>query len=219
MIMAEQDQDEGFTKEYTHFFALVGYAITRWAHIDRELFEFFRVALGASAEKAANIFYGYNSISHRLEVADSMMRLSLRRKLLIIRWEKIFKETKEILPVRNDLAHNIPTQVIELAVSKDALSFPIPEPKYSWESRTKSTKLLRKKERKARVKAEEIIAHTTALNKLLDDMRELKQLLPKRLGSSHAKPPKQATPQASDSMKKKGRTGARRQSPFRSSRA
>ena len=43
-------------------------------------------------------------------------------------------------------------------------------------------RLLRKKERNAQVQEEHIVAHIEALNKILNEMQELKKLFPKRFG-------------------------------------
>src|SRR5258707_12997113 len=50
--MAEDD----FSKRRERFFFLLGYAITRWAYIDRSLFDFCKFALNTTERKTAIVF-------------------------------------------------------------------------------------------------------------------------------------------------------------------
>jgi hypothetical protein len=47
------------------FFAMVGYAVTRWSYVDAALFEAFAWSLSAGRNKAAAVYYKNNQISQR----------------------------------------------------------------------------------------------------------------------------------------------------------
>jgi hypothetical protein len=64
-------------ESYEEFFALVGYAITQWADVDRLLFELCRFALNVSDRKTAIIFYRSQSIKEHLILTNSLLSESL----------------------------------------------------------------------------------------------------------------------------------------------
>jgi hypothetical protein len=61
---------DDFLKKQERFFALAGYAITRWAYIDRNLFDFCKFALGTTDHKTAIVFYRTPSGLRRWVVYD-----------------------------------------------------------------------------------------------------------------------------------------------------
>src|SRR5271166_3127062 len=93
--------------------------------------------------------------------------------------QKFVKDANTILPFRNDITHNMPTQVIILhgmlgEPTETTPPLPLPPVKQWWEIRTEPTKLLRKKERDSTATAEDIDAHIGSVNQLLKDMWELR---------------------------------------------
>jgi hypothetical protein len=173
--MAETENEARERME--RFFFRVGYAVTRWGHVDRALFDFCRFALGTTEEKTAVVFYRSPNISAHLTLADALLTLSLNNRLLK-RWTTIFGMINEHLPFRNELAHNPPVQAVHIIARLGDPNVPV---KSWWEITTERTKLLHgKKPRPRTAKEEDIIAHIHAVNKLLNEMSSLQKMLPKR---------------------------------------
>jgi hypothetical protein len=198
------------------FFGPVGYAITRWALVDRELFDLCRFALATSDEKMAVVFYRSPSLKDHLMLADALLRLSLSQRQRAL-WGDIFSLADRLLPFRNDLAHNPPMQIVQIVVTLNAPSDSPPiEPQQWWELRTENAKLLNKKKKAMRAKVADVIQHIGEVDHLLDLMWDLKNALPKRRKKrSPSSTPR--SPQESGSKKKSGHTGVKRQPPPRSS--
>jgi hypothetical protein len=198
-------------EQMERFFFLVGYAITRWGHVDRALFDFCRFALGTTEEKAAVVFYASPNIGNHLVLADGLMSLSVNNRLLK-RWKAIVKMADEHLPFRNELAHNPPVQAIHIIAGGNP-KFPIPPPKSWWEITTEQTKLLLKRRQPRTSKEEDITNHIHAVNKLLKEMWTLRKMLPTRPRRFSA--PK--APQASGSKTKNAHARGPRERRRRSS--
>jgi hypothetical protein len=202
-------------EQMERFFSRVGYAITRWGHVDRALFDFCRFALDTTDEKAAVVFYGSPNIGNHLVLADALMSLSVNKRLLK-RWKEIVKIANEHLPFRNELAHNPPVQAIHIiAVLGGDPKCPIPPPESWWEIKTDQSKLLHRRRQPWRAKEQDITNHIHAIDKILHQMWTLRKMLPKRprrfsapkapqvLGSktknAHARGPRARRPQSSHS--------------------
>jgi hypothetical protein len=83
------------------FFATLGYAISRWAHVDRALFDFCKFALQTTEAKTAIVFYRSPSIGDHQITVDKLMRISVRDAQLK-QWMKISKTIDRLLTFRND---------------------------------------------------------------------------------------------------------------------
>jgi hypothetical protein len=110
--MSEDDEDS-YRREAERFFWLVGYAIAEWAHVDRALFDLCKWTLNTSDEKTAVIFYKNPSMGDHLSTVNELMKISLGIKRSPV-WAKIHKKTYDLLPFRNDIAHDPATQVVQL---------------------------------------------------------------------------------------------------------
>jgi hypothetical protein len=96
---------------HTLFYARVGYIISRWAYIDRNLFEFCRFILRTSDRVTSIIFYRTPNIGDHITLTDNLMKSSGLHERHIETWALIAKEMNKLLPVRNELAHNPVSQV------------------------------------------------------------------------------------------------------------
>ena len=105
-----------FEKRRDEFYRLIGKCIKEWAHVENELFEICVLALKVPRKQAAIIYYKSPSIDARLNLADELLPASLpppqRPKKdgghdppLVSRWKKISGDIRELLPIRNLLAH------------------------------------------------------------------------------------------------------------------
>jgi hypothetical protein len=195
---------------FRNFFAVIGYAITQWSHIDALLFELLHFALGTSAQKAAIVFYRSSQIGDHLVLVDKLMRCSLSRKQLT-RWKAIFKLFETHLPFRNQIAHNRPREkILHLATLAEVLTG---EPSHErllahepWELRADISKLFAgTKDAAAKpIKFEDISKHIEHVTELYRQMRAFRESLPARARKQRA------TRQAPQSPPKKGLKKRRR---------
>jgi hypothetical protein len=109
----KNESESHHKKRFEEFFAAFGYAITRWAHVDRSLFHFCRFALSTTVEKMAIVFYRSQTIGDHLTLVDSLLKVSLSKRRLK-QWDHIYKMTQKHLPFRNELAHNPPVKVAHI---------------------------------------------------------------------------------------------------------
>ena len=173
--MINVGEDE-FRKKTEWFYFLVGYAITRWAYVDRSLFEFCEFALGATERKTAAVFYRSPSIGDHLTLTDSLMASAELSPESLKRWGKVSKAIGELLPFRNDLAHNPPVQVGFIAVStnkNDPSKSNVSESRNWLEIRTEPKKLLRPKTRAINATVELISEHIQKVEKVQGAIRAL----------------------------------------------
>ena len=130
-------------KDSYEFFALLGYCITHWAHIDRVMFDLCKITLGASDKKTAIVFYQSPSIRNHLNLVDRLLRNSTGHEISSRqrrKWTRIFSELEVLISFRNDIAHYPVTQIYILEGSPD------PEHRKSggpfWEIHTEQYKLI-----------------------------------------------------------------------------
>jgi hypothetical protein len=169
--MADEDD---FRKRMERFFYLVGYAITHWAYVDRSLFEFCQFCLDTTERKTAIVFHRTPNIGDHLGLANALMHATEMKPQTLKRWEQIVSATEKLLPFRNEIAHNPPTQVgfIKAAVSLKEPETPgrMFDVTQWWEIRTEPTKLLhqpsRKKRREIRADEDQILDHIQKLDRL-----------------------------------------------------
>jgi hypothetical protein len=184
------DVDEAVARareSFRGFFVALGYAISRWAHVDRALFGFCKFALQTTEAKTAIVFYRSPSIGDHQKTVDKLMRISVRDARLK-QWIKINETIDQLLPFRNDIAHSPARETIEISgLWNPSGREPTPEvlerlaapPKRWWAIYTEPTKLLRNA-RSIEAKREDIIEHIKEIDELLSNMWSLQRALPKR---------------------------------------
>lgn len=97
-----------------YFCYCIGWAITKWAAIDQDIFHLFCFALNIkNAVKAARLYYRVQNISDRFQMVDALMELDLNKKQLLA-WTAIRKEFNRLSAFRNRLAHDPINAVITL---------------------------------------------------------------------------------------------------------
>jgi hypothetical protein len=96
------------------FMAMVGYCITDWAAVEEQLFGVFYDILEISMERAAIIYLRTPTLESRLSLLDEILHTAYpgerkngghQHKDLDV-WDGILKEIRDLLPVRNRLAHS-----------------------------------------------------------------------------------------------------------------
>ncbi|MFZ1426521.1 MAG: hypothetical protein WAS21_07105 [Geminicoccaceae bacterium] len=187
-------------REAEEFFWRVGYAITRWAHVDRALFDFCKFSLKVDDKKIAIIFYKQANIGDHVGLVDSLMRTTVDGRHLK-EWCNIVKDLNKILPFRNDLAHNPPTQVVRLygSIDWEKDKDKLPRSEQWWAVRTESAKLHKGSARKVNAKLEDIREHISSVELLLKSMRSLLRSLPSGPIKPDAESPSPKSPPESGS--------------------
>lgn len=221
--MADED-DEAIRWPTEEFFAHLGYAIARWAYVDRALFKLCQYSLNTSEEKTAVVFYRSPQIGEHLVLVDRLMMITLNKQNAT-RWKAIFKMIENLLPFRNGIAHNpaaynigISGLVIGQPAPESGQSLPEIETSHWWTIRTEPKKLLRKSQKQFEITKDDLIEHIKNVDHLLEKMKEMTRLLPKRLSRKPSRSSRSTTPQASDSKSKSPHNPAKPQSRPRSSR-
>jgi hypothetical protein len=196
---------------FKDFFSAVGYAITRWSYVNSSLFDFCYFSLDTTRDKAAIVFYRQKELGQKLQLVDQLMKQSLSPRMLK-KWNEISKKTNELLPFRNFLAHEAPTQVHSgtFIVGEGPYEFQPPPPEAWWEIRTEESKLLSSKRESIQVKQEQVIAHIRMLNQLISEMWALEKALPKRPTKQPSKSAMRNVSSASPTRGKKLRNNAKR---------
>jgi hypothetical protein len=172
--------EDDFRKRQEKFFFLVGYAITRWAYVDRSLFDFCKFALNTSERKTAIIFYRSPNIGDHLTLTNALMADAQLQPLHKKHWEQIVRAIEALLPFRNDLAHNPPVQTGFMAIAmnkNDPSKTHATEHKQWWEIRTEPRKLLHrpknKKLREIKADSDQIFDHIKKVEILEDAISAL----------------------------------------------
>jgi hypothetical protein len=222
------EKAEASDRLFKEFFLHVGYAITRWAHVDRALFELCRFALNASDEKTAAVFHKFKSISDHHVLTDDLLALSLSKSNMT-RWAPISSELRRLLPYRNRIAHDPAIEIIHLY---GFVGEPSPEtierlssmePQQWWVIAPEESKLLNKKKvsqtASQELMQEDIVTHIRDVNRLLSKVWELQRQLPKKPLKKPQVSPGQAPSQGKRSKRNSARNRARPRSRPQSSPA
>jgi hypothetical protein len=163
------------------FFFHLGFAINRWAYIERDLYEIFRYALATDDEaKAAYLFHRAFGIKEHFKMTDNLIARSLSAENLIT-WEKIKTDLLALIDFRNRLAHEPSISIVSAAMDADEESLKrIPPP--AWELHEARSKVLGKKKSKSAppVTTKDIIGHIESVMKLEEAISQFRSSLPKR---------------------------------------
>jgi hypothetical protein len=170
---------ERWKSDRRRFYARLGYAISRWAYVDEQLFTFCRFALGVSEKRAAIVFYRGQTIGEHFAVTDALMKAAQLQDRHLEQWARIGKKINDLLPFRNDIAHNPVVQAGLMIVVLDDVSNGPGHVKSNkdWQAiRTSRTKLIHRTKgtREIDVTEADMLAHIDAVSDLEDDMHDLR---------------------------------------------
>jgi hypothetical protein len=113
------------------FYQWVGRCIKEWAKIEDMLFEICRRILRTELKRAAIVYYRTPTIDARLSLTDELVLSVLPQRARqsgghdhpnVTEWRQIVKDIRELLPIRNILAHSRvgrPTSRASFAVDDD----------------------------------------------------------------------------------------------------
>jgi hypothetical protein len=203
---------------HVQFFFHMGFAISRWAIVDRNLFDVFHMVLRSNSDAVASyLFYKSANISDHFAATDSLVNLSVNAKQATA-WAEIARafndESILLFNFRNRLAHDPVTQIVSAVGIAGEPRQPIPRPPQpSWEIYREGAKLLGSRKRPKDilpVTVDRIIAHIEDVTKLAAALEQFKKHLPKKrqarpLKSVAPKPPrKKAQAKKSHRQRAKG---------------
>jgi hypothetical protein len=108
VIVKLHPEPEEYVDAETAFLRAVGLCVTQWAFVDRQLFRLFRFGLGTSTHRAAIMYYDQQSIGRRLNSVDTLLKSAFEHpdnKSWLEEWQQFHARTKDMLPIRNVIAH------------------------------------------------------------------------------------------------------------------
>ncbi len=139
------------------FYANLGKTMALWARVERSIFDLFVFAMMSHPQKCSILFYRYQSINDKLEITNSILKISLVEEWYS-KWSPVFNDLKANLNFRNSLAHN--------PIFKDLALSPYDDSQFIYYSATEQ----RKPAAKGRyyIALEDIKAHNGWLISIID---------------------------------------------------
>jgi hypothetical protein len=190
------------------FFFHLGFAISRWAYIDRDLYHIFRAMVGGNSDAtAAYLFFKWTSIADHFDVTDALVNVRYPNSVKRAKeWSAIKRLFKDNINFRNRLAHDPVTQIVSAAGGSPAV---VPPPQ--WELHIETAKLLRPKKPNddKPITIERIIEHIGEVEKLQVAIGKFRKTLPKRAPKQPPKSPAPKAPPSRDSKRTKARNRGR----------
>jgi hypothetical protein len=200
------------------FFFHLGFAISRWAFVDRDLYYIFRAMIAGNSEVvAAYLFFKSTSIADHFIATDALVNVRYPHpKKRAKKWTGIRKLFNDNISFRNRLAHDPVTQIVSAAGGSPA---PVPAPK--WELHIETAKLLRPKkpDDDTPITVDRIISHIKEVEKLQVAIGKFRNPLPKKPPKRPPESPAPKAPPSPDSGRTKSQSRGRRGHPPRSSGA
>ncbi len=179
--------DPSPSKQYEEFYKWVGICIKAWATVEDRLFDLCKFALKADPKHVSIIYYRTPTIDSRLNLTTDLIESILPKRerpdgghehpTVIIIWRKLVKDIKDLLSIRNQLAHASVGVVISSKIRIEDNSLISEE---SWlQVFTSQNEKLRGTE-KPPIKDSELPAHYAAVQDLVKRLAEFLELLAKR---------------------------------------
>jgi hypothetical protein len=156
------------------FFFHLGFAISRWAFVDRDLYYIFRAMIAGNSDAvAAFLFFKMTTIADHFDATDALIKFRYPHPAERAKeWEGIKKLFKDNISFRNRLAHDPVTQIVSAAGGSPA---PVPAPK--WELHIETAKPKKPKD-DAPITIDRIISHIEAVKKLEAAIGKFRETLP-----------------------------------------
>jgi hypothetical protein len=162
------------------FFYHAGFAISRWALVDRILFQIFCAITNLNKEKAAHLFYRSPYINTHFAITDNLITID---KENVKAWPAIAKLFNDNIGLRNRLAHD-PVSVIVSAAGGVPEDQPLSVPPPQWQFNVEPDRLLQKQPKDTEpVTIERIVKHIEEVTKLHLAVEEFLNDLPKKEGA------------------------------------
>jgi hypothetical protein len=200
--VSEEESSGLWQKAGDEFILMLGNCITEWSNVEHWLFQICHKALGSEQIKTAIVYYRTPSIDARLSLTDELVRATLPRHAPgaqphpdLRLWQDTLKEFKDLLPVRNRLAHH-PVRVNQRTRFAESI-----ETEVWFESYISQTESLRGRASDLKpLRKDDLFAHLKLVNGLTTRIHNfLHQTLPAHLAKPSPQDARQ--PQATDSGK------------------
>lgn len=192
------------------FFFHLGFAISRWAYVDRDLYQIFRALVGGNSDAAvAYLFFKWNSIADHFDATDALISVRYPHPTKRTRdWADIKKLFKANINFRNRLAHDPVTQIVSAAFGGSHGHVPPPQ----WELHIETAKLLRPKkpEDDKPITVQRIVAHIEQVAKMQAAISKFRDNLPKRPPKRPSRPPQPKAPPSRGLGRTKAQSRGRR---------
>lgn len=149
----------------TYFYALIGWPISTWAHIDRAHFECLHLLIGVDETKSATIYYRFITQSERFGLTRDLMEITPLSIETMREWKSICSEITKESPIRNMLAHQPSVWTIGLSANGGE-----PELNYSTDLivQTEDKELLRGAKTKRVLTLDELRAHAMSVFSIME---------------------------------------------------
>lgn len=157
-----------FHQTQTEFYARVGFCISRWAYIERELFALSKWALGANDVVATFVFYQWASFENKLSYVDGLLKRTAASELKI-QWKALLSRIKTAASDRNFIVHQPPSQYThgQIKINIDtgetiSAQFAPTE----WYIRTESLEIQAGKRKERKISSLDLKSHITEIDDL-----------------------------------------------------
>jgi hypothetical protein len=174
------------------FHMAIGYCIAQWATLEDQLFRICRDCLGPY-EQTAIIYYKTPTLSSRIDLADELFKsVSYVYKPSHIKtWKKLLKDMRDLVPIRNRIAHDPVSEQEDFFRAGDPVGTPLYQIRH--QIRTSEHELLRGKVSEPKpLFIDDLHFHYIETEKLRDRLRDfLVNVLPKH---ASAPPPPESLP-------------------------
>jgi hypothetical protein len=176
------------SKQYDEFYKWVGICIKVWATVEDRMFDLCKLILKADPKHVSIIYYRTPTIDAKLTLTTDLIETVLPQRERksggkdhpdVVKWNRLVKETKNLLKVRNQLAHASVGIVLGSRINVQDNTLISQD---SWlQVFTGKNEQLRGKE-KPTIKDSDLPEHYTAVRNLANRFGEFQKLLSERLG-------------------------------------
>jgi len=106
--------DPSPSKQYDEFYKWVGICIKVWAAVEDRMFDLCKLILKADPRQVSIIYYRTPTIDARLTLTADLMETVLPQRERkdgghdhpdVVKWNKLVSETRDLLKIRNQIAH------------------------------------------------------------------------------------------------------------------
>jgi len=182
------DQSLGEYDKSKQFYARLGFCISRWAYIERELYQISKWALGCSDTLATYVFYQWSSFENKIKYVDGLLERAASKQARS-EWKGLNSNIKALAIDRNFIVHqpaavashhriNISTGAVESELEQHII-------------RTEPLEVRAGKRKDRVITSDDLVKHIIALNALSRHLVDFSgRLLRSRRQLAKSAPPK-----------------------------
>ena len=106
VIIPASPPPELYQEAETKFFYTLGACVTRWEHVDRQLFQIYHTLLRTDAERSALLYYKDRTISSRIENVGTILKHFIKDQTVLDEWAKLRARMGALVAIRNIYVHH-----------------------------------------------------------------------------------------------------------------